>query len=353
MNTDNATFAKRSLIATLIVLSVAFLLYMGFLARVPLMWIGIAAFLAVAINPMVHQVARFMPRRNLALAALLVIGAGVVGGLVLLGLFLTPLLDQTIKLVSSIPDLVTKIANSLTNTPVAHSLGMNNTSVSNVVHNNLTNLANSITFVGGLLISTAVSIINGIIAVVAIISLVFFMTVEERRWKQVAMSLVPTNHTKKVGEIGQKVYRIINGYVVGNVILSLIFGLSSALVLWIMKSPYFLPLGLAVGLIDLIPLVGSTIGATLVALISVLSGQYWTAAVFIIFTLLYVQLENNVLNPAIYSKNVDISPLIVLASILIGGAVAGIIGALLAIPVAATLQVIARELLAMKSKPSR
>jgi predicted PurR-regulated permease PerM len=352
MNTDNATFAKRILIATLIVLSVALVLYMGFLARVPLMWIGIAAFLAVAINPMVHQVARVMPRRNLALAALLVIGAGVIGGLVLLGLFLTPLLDQTIKLVSSIPDLVTKIANSLTSTPIAHSLGMNNTSVSNAVHNNLTNLANSITFVGGLLISTALSIINGIIAVVAIISLVFFMTVEERRWKRVAMSLVPTNHAKKVGEIGQKVYRIINGYVVGNIILSLIFGLSSALVLWIMKSPYFLPLGLAVGLIDLIPLVGSTIGAALVALISVLSGQYWTAAVFIIFTLLYVQLENNVLNPAIYSKNVDISPLVVLASILIGGAVAGIIGALLAIPVAATLQVIVRELLASKSRSS-
>ena len=352
--TDTAVFAKRVLLATLIILAVALLLYAGYLARVPLMWIGIAAFLAVAINPMVHQTARIMPKKSIALATLLVLIIGIGGLLVILGLFITPLIDQTIKLISSLPDLLNKIGNSLVKTPVAHSLNVNNSSVNTFIHNNVTNLVNSVSFIGGVIVSTAVSLVNGIIAVVAIISLVFFMTTEEKRWKSVAMTLVPRDHREKVGSIGQKVYRIINGYVVGNIILSLIFGLSSALVLWIMKSPYFLPLGLAVGLIDLIPLVGSTIGAVLVAFISILSGQYWAAAVFVIFTLLYVQLENNVLNPAVYSKNVDISPLIVLASILIGGAVAGIIGALLAIPVAATVQVLARELIASnetKAKP--
>jgi predicted PurR-regulated permease PerM len=270
-----------------------------------------------------------------------------IGGLLIIGgLFLAPLVDQTAKLISSIPDLVTKIGNSLASTPVAHSLNVNKSSIDTFVHNNVNNLVNSVAFIGSLLVSTVIGIIDGIIAVVAIVSLVFFMTTEEDRWKNVAMSLVPHDHRKKVGSIGQKVYRIINGYVVGNVILSLIFGVASAVVLWIMKSPYFLPLGLAVGLIDLIPLVGSTIGAIIVALVCALTGQTVAAIVFIVFTLLYVQLENNVLNPAIYSKNVDISPLIVLASILIGGAMAGIIGALLAIPVAATLQVIGRELIA-------
>ncbi len=354
MNPNNtATFAKRTLLATVIILMVSLAIYAGYLARVPLMWIGIAAFLAVAINPMVHQTARFMPKKSTALATLLILFIGIGGLFVIAVLFLTPLIDQSIKLLASIPDLLTKIGNSFAKTPIAHSLNVNNQTISNFVHTNVDAIVNSVSFIGGVLVSTAVSLVNGVIAVVAIISLVFFMTTEEKRWKAVAMSLVPHQNKDKVASIGHKVYRIINGYVVGNIILSIIFGVSSALVLWIMKSPYFLPLGLAVGLIDLIPLVGSTIGAIIVSLVCLLTGQTWAAVVFIIYTILYVQLENNVLNPAIYSKNVDISPLIVLASILIGGAVAGIIGALLAIPVAATLQVIGREIIATKETKTR
>lgn len=354
MNSDDSiAFAKRVLLAAIVIFAMVVVMYAGYLARVPLMWIGMAAFLAVAINPMVHQTARIMPKKSLALATLAVLVVCIGGLFIIVSLFLTPLIDQTIKLLSSIPDLLTKAGNVFTTTPIAHSLNVNDQTISNFVHSNVNSIVNSVSFIGGVLVSTAVGLVNGIIALVAIISLVFFMTMEEQRWKAVAMSLVPRQNRDKVGTIGQKVYHIINGYVVGNIILSAIFGVSSALVLWIMKSPYFLPLGLAVGLIDLIPLVGSTIGAILVSLVCILTGQIWAAVVFIGFTLIYVQLENNVLNPAIYSKNVDISPLIVLTSILIGGAVAGIIGALIAIPVAATIQVIARELIAAKETKTK
>jgi predicted PurR-regulated permease PerM len=343
---DSAAVAKRTFISTIVVLAVVLLIYTAYLARVPLLWVGISAFFAVAINPIVHALARHMPRKSKALAALLVLVIGIGMLFLVAALFLTPLIDQTIKLITSFPDQASKVANSFNNTPVANALGVNKVTVSTFVHNNINSLVGSVSFLGSVLVGTVLGIINGIIAVVAIISLIFFMTTEEARWKQVALSLFPSAHRPKAAEMGSKVYRIINGYVVGNLILSFIFGVSSAIVLWVMKSPYFLPLGLAVGLIDLIPLVGSTIGAVLVGVICVLTGQYWAAVVFAIFTILYVQLENNVLNPAIYSKNVDISPLIVLASILIGGSVAGILGALLAIPVAATLQVIGRELIA-------
>jgi predicted PurR-regulated permease PerM len=133
--------------------------------------------------------------------------------------------------------------------------------------------------------------------------------------------------------------------VVGNLILSALFGVLAALILWAMGSPYWLPLAFMAGLIDLIPLVGSTIAAAIVAIICLLSGQTSIAVAFSVFTILYVQLESNVLNPMVYSKSVEVSPLIVLVSILLGGAMAGIVGALIAIPVAATLQVIAKELL--------
>jgi predicted PurR-regulated permease PerM len=343
--TDTTIFAKRVLTATLIVLGVLLLLYLAFLARGPLIWLGIAAFFAVAINPTVKRVARFMPKKNMALAALVVLLLVTVVGIGIAILFLAPLVEQTAKLIGSIPSLVSQISKGLANTPVSHSLHITKNSINSFVETNIDSILNSASFVGTFLLDIVLGVVDSLIAVVAIISLIFFMTVESKRWKQVTISLFRPDHRKQAARIGAQVYGIINGYVVGNIILSLIFGVTSALVLWIMKSPYFLPLGLAVGLIDLIPLVGSSIGAALVAIICVLTGQYWTAAVFIIYTILYVQLENNVLNPAIYSKNVDVSPLIVLASILIGGATAGIIGALIAIPVAATIQVVARELL--------
>ena len=328
---DSTTFAKRVFTATLIVFGVLMLIYIAYLARGPLIWLGIAAFFAVAINPTVRRVARFMPKKNLALSALVVLLVLTAVGLGIATLFLAPLIEQTAKLIGSIPDLLAQL--------------ITKTSITDFIHTNINSILTSASFVGTFLVGLVLGIVNSLIAIVAIVSLIFFMTVEGKRWKEVVIRLFRPAHRQQVSRIGGQVYSIINGYVVGNIILSLIFGVASALVLWIMKSPYFLPLGLAVGLIDLIPLVGSSIGAALVAIICVLTGQYWTAAVFIIYTVLYVQLENNVLNPAIYSKNVDVSPLVVLASILIGGAVAGIIGALIAIPVAATIQVVARELL--------
>jgi predicted PurR-regulated permease PerM len=346
MNTlDSTTYAKRVLMATLIVLGVLLLIWLGYLARGPLIWLGIAAFFAVAINPTVKRVAHVMPKRNTALAtlAVLLVIALIAAGV--LTLFLAPLVQQTIRLFGSIPSLVGQLSSGLAGTPVFQSLHITKSSITSFIDTNINSILTSATFIGSFLLNLVLGVVNSLIAVVAIVSLIFFMTVESQRWKEVTLKLFRPNHRETAARIGHQVYGIINGYVVGNIILSFIFGVASAIVLWIMKSPYFLPLGLAVGLIDLIPLVGSTIGAALVVIVCILAGQYWAAVVFIIYTVLYVQLENNVLNPAIYSKNVDVSPLIVLVSILIGAAVAGIIGALIAIPVAATIQVVGRELL--------
>jgi predicted PurR-regulated permease PerM len=341
----NKTYIHRVFTATIIVLSIIGVLYLILLARGPLLWIGIATFFSVAINPLVRQVARVMPRKNIALAAITVLVIGIAGLSVLTYLFLAPLIAQTTNLLASIPELVQKAAKTLTNTPLAHSINLSQSVVNTYIQNNISNIIGSASWIGGALLGIFIATVKSLLAIVAIISLIFFMSAEGRRWKELSLRVIEPESRKRVVEIGHKVYGIITGYVVGNLILSLIFGVSSALVLWIMKSPYWLPLGLLACLIDLIPLVGSTIAAILVATICVLSGQTSAAIVYSIFTILYVQLESNVLNPMVYSKSVEISPLIVLVSILLGGAMAGIIGALIAIPVAATIQVIAKDLL--------
>jgi predicted PurR-regulated permease PerM len=342
---DTREYAKRSLITTAIVFGVAALVYVTYLIRGPLLWIAIAAFVAIAINPAVHLIRRHIPGQNLVLATLIFLVVAGLVGIGMVALFLGPLISQVGGLLGDLPkfanDTLTKFAGS----EAAKSLNLTQSGITSYVQSNLSNVINQASLVGTTLVNIIVKIIDNIIALVAIVTLVFFMTLEASRWKRISLKSLHPRHRDKVLEIGKKVYEIITGYVVGNIFLSIIFGVSSALVLWIMHSPYWLALGLFVGVIDLIPLVGSTIGATIVAIISLLSGQPATALVFAIYTVVYVQLENNVLNPMVYSKSVDVSPLVVLVALLIGGAMAGIVGALVAIPVAASLQVITRELL--------
>ncbi len=338
-------FINRVVLATAIIVSVFAVLYLFYLAREPLLWIGIAAFFAVAINPLVHRVSRYMPKNNISLAAITVLAAGAVGLSILAYLFLAPLIQQTSSLIASIPDLIHQASKFLTNTPIAQNINLTQSDIDQYIQANISNIVLSASAIGGALVGILMATINSVIALVAIVTLIFFMTVEGKSLKALALRIIVPENRERAAKIGRKVYVIITGYVVGNLILSVVFGVSSAIVLWVMGSPYWLPLGLVVGLIDLIPLVGSTIGAVIVAIISLLSGEVTTAIVFSVFTILYVQLENNVLNPMVYSKSVEISPLIVLVSILLGGAMAGIVGALIAIPAAATLQVVAKELL--------
>lgn len=333
-------FVAKVFYATLVVLGVLSLIYMAFLARQPLLWIGIAAFLAVALNPVVHKVQRFMPKKNLALAAIVVLLAfcGVIG--LLAWLFLAPLIQQLVNLVTNLPSIINQINSILVKTPFAQTISLNQQAIVDHVKGNSSQLLGSISQFGAVVLGVLAGALDLVIAFVAVLSLMFFMTIEGPDLKRFALKLTPKNQVKRLTGIGSDVYTIINGYVVGNFIISGIYGAASAVVLWLCGSPYFLILAVLVALIDLIPLVGATIGAALVSIIFLLAGQPLAAAAFAIYTIVYVQFESAVLNPAIYSKNVDVSPLTVLVSILIGGAVAGIMGALLAIPVAATLRVV-------------
>lgn len=343
-------FRKKVISATLVILATVVLLYAGFLARQPLLWIAIAGFLAVAINPIVQRTQRFMPKKSLALATVVVMLAfcSIIG--VLIWLFLGPLLQQTVNLITSLPEIIAKINEALSKTPFQNSLTINKDAIIARLQTDGGQIISSVSQLGVIVLNVLSGVLGVIVAFVSVISLMFFMTLEGKEIKEYSLKLVGSEHRKQAAQIGSDVYGIINGYVVGNFIISAIYGVCSAVVLWLIGSPYFLILALVVGLIDLIPLVGATIGAALVAMIFLLSGQPVAALVFAVFTIVYVQFESAVLNPAIYSKNVDVSPLTVLASILIGGAVAGIMGALIAIPVAATLKVVINALLQNRTR---
>jgi predicted PurR-regulated permease PerM len=190
---------------------------------------------------------------------------------------------------------------------------------------------------------TAISITRSVITVVAatvtIAFLTFFMLLEGPAWMERIYSLLPSSSQPRWRAVGRDIYRTVGGYVTGNLLISLIAGGLSTVVMLIMGVPYAVALGLAVGILDLIPLVGATIAAVLIAAVAFIHSVP-AGIVVVVFFVVYQQVENHLLQPLVYGRTVQLSPLAVLVSVLVGASLAGVLGALAAIPVAGTIQVL-------------
>lgn len=139
--------------------------------------------------------------------------------------------------------------------------------------------------------------------------------------------------------MAKQMYAAVTGYVNGNFLTSAIAAVSSMIVMTLVGVPFAIPLGLLVGLLDLIPLVGATMAAILVVLIA-LFASVTAAIIMAVYFAIYQQVENNILQPLVYGKSTELSPLVVTVAIIIGSTLAGIFGALVAIPVAACIKVV-------------
>jgi predicted PurR-regulated permease PerM len=171
------------------------------------------------------------------------------------------------------------------------------------------------------------------------------MLLEGREWVERFYGVLPEHLQDRWRRIGSDIHGTVGGYVTGNILISLIAGVSITIVLVATGVPYAVALGLLVAVLDLIPLAGATVAGIVVGTVALLH-SIPAGIIVIVFFLAYQQLENHVLQPVIYGRTVQLSPLVVLVSVLVGAEIAGILGALAAIPVAGTLQVVIREQLA-------
>lgn len=154
--------------------------------------------------------------------------------------------------------------------------------------------------------------------------------------------LAPRSRRARVALLGDEILARIGGYVAGNLLISLIAGVTTYVFLLIVGVPYALALALLVAITDLIPLVGATIGAVFVTGLSFFTGL-WTGIATGIYFLIYQQVENYIVQPRVMKRSVDVQPAVTIIAALIGGALLGVIGALLAIPAAAAVALILRE----------
>jgi len=180
----------------------------------------------------------------------------------------------------------------------------------------------------------------------------FFMLLEGPAWMERFYSLLPEGSRGRWEKVGNQIYRTIGGYVTGNLLISVIAGIASTLILLILGVPYAVALGLLVAILDLIPLAGATLAAIIVTTVAFLH-SIPAGIIVLVFFVVYQQVENHVLQPLVYSRTVQLSPLAILISVLIGAKIAGVLGALAAIPVAGAIQVLLLTWLELRRERAR
>jgi predicted PurR-regulated permease PerM len=203
---------------------------------------------------------------------------------------------------------------------------------------------------------SALTAVEGIaatlIGTIIIAFLTFFMLLEGPEWRERCTGLIPETHRAMLERIGAGVYQSVRGFVTGNLLASLLAGLVAMTIMLVAGVPYAVPLGLFVAIVELVPYVGPLV-ATIVVTAVALTVSVTSALVALALLVVYHAIEGHTLRPFLYGRAVKLSPLAVLVAIVVGTEVAGILGALLAIPVAGSIQVIIRELLDRRDERRR
>jgi len=189
------------------------------------------------------------------------------------------------------------------------------------------------------------SVVTAVVGAITVIFLTYFMLLEGPRTIKGLLGLLPESIRPRYERVGRDIYRTISGYVTGNLLISLVAGVLATVVLFAVGSEFAVALGLLVAILDLVPLAGATLAAIIAATVVFIEAGWLRCLIVIAFFVAYQQFENHVLQPLVYGRTVQLSPLAVLCAVLIGAQLAGILGALIAIPIAGSLLAIAREIL--------
>ena len=337
---DRRPVPVRTILTTIgLVLATALLLYIVLHIRQVLTWIVVGAFFAVALYPVVGWVQRrLLGGRRRALATFLVFLVVLVLLAAVIAAFAVPLANEATKVAGQLPGLIADARAG--RGPIGDLL--QRTHALEWVQNNqdkISNFANGLTAPAA---AVASGFATGIAGTLTVFVLAYLMVLEGPKVIDGAINVFPPATGERIGRVGADCAKSVTGYLSGNLLISLICGGLTYVVLLISGVPFAGLIALFVGIADLLPLVGATIGGTVAVLARFIHSVPAGIAVLVFFVL-YQQLENHLLQPLIFARTVKLNPLTVIVAILIGAELMGILGALLAIPVASIIQVILRD----------
>src|SRR5215217_7852927 len=336
-----------ALLTTVVVLVAIFLLWQ---VRTFIGWFVIALFLAAVLNPAVN----WLQHRHRLMKRPLAIGLTYLGVLVALllvvGIFLPVLTDQMngfIKFVTTAanaPEGPTKYIEGLAKDNGLGGLLQRFSDQLDELRKQLGGVLQNLLSSSG---QIAIGVAGAVAALATILTLTFFLILGSERYVNAGVGLFPEAHQPLVRRLLSKSAGAISGYITGNLAISVICGITTFIVLLLLGMPYAAPLALLVAVLDLIPLVGATLGGVLLVVVG-LFVEPWKAVVLLVYIVVYQQVEGSVLQPLVYSKAVQLNGLVILIALLVGGQLLGIPGALLAIPVAEIIRIVVTELVAYR-----
>jgi predicted PurR-regulated permease PerM len=336
--------SDRTIVRALIVAAATVgVLYLLWLVRSTVILLFLSLFLAVALGPAVDWFARRgAPRALAVLLVYLCIALSIFG----VGLLLVPpVVSGVNQLSSNAPGYVDHLRRSRTFRRYDDKYH-----ITQRLNDQAKTLPARLGQAVGTLQAITVGVFGAVVQLIAVLTMSFFMLKEGSRVLAfVKRARGPTDNDRLERILGD-IYRSTAGYVAGNLIISLCAGTTTYVTLAALGVPYAAPLAVLMAFLDLVPLVGATLGGVAIGLVTLFVEFPTATIIWVVVLVVYQQIENYILQPVVYRRTVDVHPLIVVVAILMGSRLLGILGALLAIPVAAAAQIMARELWAIRDE---
>lgn len=318
-----------------VIVAVAAAIILLWLSRRIITWLLIAAFLAVALNPAVELLERRLRlRRSLAITVVFILGLSGATGIALV--FVPPLIDAGQQLVDDAPGYI----DELRRTELFRNLDERYQLLQRI-QDGVEQLPDRLGGAGA-----AVDIVQrlfaGLIGTLTVLVLTFFLLIYGKQLRDQGIAALPEHQRTRYLDVTDRMYRAVGGYVAGNLLVSVVAGVAAYIALLLIGVPAALALAAWVALTDLLPLVGATIGA--IPAVAVAFFQGWPTGLIVAgYFLVYQQVENHAVQPVVMRRTTNLNPLIVLVAVLLGAELLGVLGALIAIPVAGMIQIVVQD----------
>jgi predicted PurR-regulated permease PerM len=297
-----------------------------------------AAILAVALNHAVEALVRRRVRRGLAMA--LVVTGGLCAVVSLCLVLIPPAISQANAFVAQAPVLWQKLQQTQLFLKLDQRVDL---------HTQLQQISEKATGAITPMLSAVGGVVSALGTLLTLIVLTIFVLIFAPELVTAGFALIPDDERDRTERIAAKVYRTVGRYVGGLLGICAINAALTTIFLAIARMPFFLPLAILSGLSSLVPYAGPLVSGTAITLVALVTGGAWKALATGIYFVLYGQLEGNVLGPVIYRRAVDINPLVTTLAILFLAEFMGLPGAIIAVPLAATAQILLHEIVAARA----
>lgn len=349
MSTDRLRQAALVIWITVGVVALGWVfLVIGGAIRVIWLPLAFAAGLVFLLEPVVKVFERLrIPRVVGAILSLLVL----VAVLVATGALVWPTVqDQGAQLIQQLPDLYVAVVDWLRQAATTIGLEIDEFLSQEAIEEWLRDPANQAT-VQDLLFGFGAGagiVLRGVAETVVVVGLApilaIYLLMDLERFKQRSLELTPPRHRNEVAYVSGEVSTALGSFVRGQLLVALIVGVASSFGMWAIDLPFWLIIGIVAGFLNLIPFLGPVVGGALAALVALLNGDPWQAVWAVLIMTAIQQVDNHLITPMVQRTRVQLSPLVIVLALIVGGALAGLLGVLVAIPATAAIRIVVGHL---------